>query len=215
MGLVRLAPIIAALIMAPVARAQTVATWQPYIAEASTRFGVPVPWIERVMLIESRGRATFEGRPIRSSKGAMGLMQLMPATWRAMRDAYGLGPDPDDPRDNILAGTAYLRLMYDRFGYPGLFGAYNAGPGRYAAYLAGVPLPAETRGYLAAVGEVGRGKSTSVLPSAKPAVPPPALFFPVGKSVSESTLAASSALGNLFVELARERASTRADATGR
>jgi hypothetical protein len=44
--------------------------------------------------------------------------------------------DPHAPRDNILAGTLYLRLMYDRFGYPGLFGAYNAGPGRYASYLA-------------------------------------------------------------------------------
>jgi soluble lytic murein transglycosylase-like protein len=48
-----------------------------------------------------------------------------------MRGRLGLGTNPHDPRDNILAGTLYLRLMYDRFGYPGLFGAYNAGPGRY------------------------------------------------------------------------------------
>lgn len=79
----------------------------------------------------------------------MGLMQLMPATWAEMRDAYGLGPNPDDPRANIMAGTAYLRLMVDRFGYPGLFAAYNAGPGRYAVYLAGKsPLPAETIAYV-------------------------------------------------------------------
>src|SRR3546814_4276959 len=43
----------------------------------------------------------------------------------------------------------YLRLMYDRFGYPGLFGAYNAGPARYAAFVSdGRPLPAETRAYV-------------------------------------------------------------------
>lgn len=82
----------------------------------------------------------------------MGLMQLMPGTWQEMRSAYGLGPDPHDPRDNILAGTAYLRAMYDRFGYPGLFAAYNAGPTRYIAHLrTGRRLPAETLAYTAAV----------------------------------------------------------------
>jgi len=87
----------------------------------------------------------------------MGLMQLMPATWTAMRAAYGLGSNPHDPHDNIIAGTAFLRAMYDRFGYPGLFGEYNAGPGRYAAWRArGGPLPAETRAYLDMVsGSVG------------------------------------------------------------
>src|SRR5689334_17532186 len=65
-----------------------------------------------------------ERTPDRSRAGAMGLMQLMPATWRAMRASLGLGQDPHDPRDNILAGTFYLRAMYDRFGYPGLFAAY-------------------------------------------------------------------------------------------
>jgi hypothetical protein len=92
------------------------------------------------------------GRPIRSRAGAIGLMQLMPTTWAMMRDAYRLGSDPDDPRDNIVAGTAYLRLLYDRFGYPGLFGAYNAGPTRYADYLAGrARLPGETIAYLGSV----------------------------------------------------------------
>ena len=65
----------------------------------------------------------------------MGLMQLMPATWAAMRAEHGLGHDPHDPRDNILAGTAYLRAMYDRFGYPGLFAAYNAGPGNVNKWI--------------------------------------------------------------------------------
>ena len=135
------------------AAAQTVADWRPFTTEAAQRFGLPVAWIERVMQAESRGRTRLDGRPIRSRAGAMGLMQLMPATWAAMRQRLGLGADPDNPRDNILAGTFYLRLMYDRFGYPGLFAAYNAGPGRYAAHLAtGGALPGETVAYLRTVG---------------------------------------------------------------
>ena len=79
----------------------------------------------------------------------MGLMQLMPGTWSDMRALLALGHDPQDPRDNILAGTFYLRLLYDRFGYPGLFAAYNAGPSRYSAFLDGArPLPPETLAYL-------------------------------------------------------------------
>jgi soluble lytic murein transglycosylase-like protein len=51
-----------------------------------------------------------------SPKGAMGLMQIMPKTWRrAAQPSYGLGDDPWQPRDNILAGAAYLREMHDRY----------------------------------------------------------------------------------------------------
>jgi len=132
------------------ARADPVARWRPYGEEASVRFGVPVDWIERVKRAESSGRMMLGNRPIISSAGAMGLMQLMPGTWADMRARLGLGSDPHAPRDNILAGTLYLRLMHDRFGYQGLFGAYNAGPARYAAVLEGRShLPAETRAYLA------------------------------------------------------------------
>jgi len=103
------------------------------------------------MWAESRGRAQIGGMPIRSPKGAMGLMQLMPGTWAEMRSRLSLGHDPDNPRDNILAGTFYLRMLFDRFGYPGLFAAYNAGPARYEKYLAGATLPSETVAYLAAM----------------------------------------------------------------
>jgi soluble lytic murein transglycosylase-like protein len=130
---------------------QTKGPWAVYVTEASRRFGIPEDWIERVMKAETGGRTHLNGRPIRSKVGAMGLMQLMPGTWAEMQSAHGLGADPDDPRDNILAGTAYLRAMFDRFGYPGMFGAYNAGPARYAASLNGVPLPGETRAYLTKV----------------------------------------------------------------
>lgn len=126
--------------------------WRPFIEEASHRFAIPVPWIERVMMAESGGRLMHSGRPIRSRAGAIGLMQLMPATWADMREAYHLGADADDPHDNILAGTAYLHLMYARFGYPGLFAAYNAGPARYALSLStGRRLPDETLAYLGTV----------------------------------------------------------------
>lgn len=152
MGTLRVLIAAASLAIACPAQAESIADWRPYVTEASARFGIPVAWIEAVMRAESRGRTTLDGRPIRSSAGAMGLMQLMPGTWAEMRARLGLGHDPDDPRDNILAGTFYLRLMYDRFGYPGLFAAYNAGPARYIAHLSGrAALPRETVGYLAAV----------------------------------------------------------------
>ncbi len=144
------------LVLANPARADEVTRWRPHVAEASARFGVPTNWIEQVMRAESGGRAINNGRPIRSPKGAIGLMQLMPATWLNIRATLGLGRDPDDPHDNILAGTFYLRRMYQRFGYPGLFAAYNAGPKRYAAFLAGRPLPGETIAYLGTLGVTPR-----------------------------------------------------------
>lgn len=128
-----------------------VARWSAFIDEAALRFEMPRAWIVRVMTAESAGQTWLNGQPITSDKGAMGLMQLMPGTYAEMRQQYDLGPDPYDPHDNILAGTAYLRSMFDRFGYPGLFAAYNAGPTRYEASLRGVPLPAETRNYLVKV----------------------------------------------------------------
>ncbi len=84
-----------------------------------------------------------------SSKGAMGLMQIMPATWEELRAKYRLGDDPYQPRDNIFAGAAYLREMLDRFGRNGFLAAYNAGPGRYEEHLVtGRPLPRETIDYV-------------------------------------------------------------------
>ena len=171
------------------ANADPLAPWQPYIAEASARFGVPAAWIERVMRAESAGRTELGGRPITSRAGAMGLMQLMPATWATMRAQLALGADPHDPRDNILAGTLYLRQMYDRFGYPGLFAAYNAGPGRYADHLAtGRPLPAETRAYLVTVA----GVAPSALTVPARSVP---LFYPLSSQGQAPTA------GTIFITL--------------
>src|ERR1700722_2841659 len=117
------------------------------IAEAAQRFAIPAAWIRAIMRIESRG-----DRRVVSIKGAMGLMQLMPETWATLRARYGLGPNPYDPHDNILAGAAYLRELHDRYGAPGFLAAYDAGPVRYEEHLAsGRPLPTETRAYVAAL----------------------------------------------------------------
>lgn len=82
----------------------------------------------------------------------MGLMQIMPDTWADLRARYGLGRDPFDSQDNILAGAAFLREMYDRFGSPGFLAAYNCGPACYDDHLAtGQSLPPETVAYVAEV----------------------------------------------------------------
>ncbi|MGG6892283.1 lytic transglycosylase domain-containing protein [Rhizobium sp. BR 315] len=126
-----------------------------HIAEASLRFGIPVEWIRAVMRIESAGNP----RAI-SSAGAIGLMQIMPDTWAELRARYGLGKDPFDPRDNILAATGYLSELHSRYGSPGFLAAYNAGPKRYEASLAGRPLPAETRAYLSVLAPIIDGKAS-------------------------------------------------------
>jgi D-alanyl-D-alanine carboxypeptidase len=121
--------------------------WGPYIREAAGRYGVPEQWIRAVMKQESGGQEQAT-----SPAGAMGLMQVMPATYEGLRDRYALGADPYDPHNNILAGSAYIREMYDRFGAPAFLAAYNAGPDRVESYLAGSSsLPEETVNYLAAV----------------------------------------------------------------
>lgn len=188
----------AALMAAAASTGSPAGRWQPEIAQASERFALPAQWIERVIDAESGGRARIDGRPTTSRSGAMGLMQLMPGTWREIRARHALGDDPHDPRDNILAGTAYLREMYDRFGYPGLFAAYNAGPARYRLHLeTGAPLPGETRSYLAKLTRA----AADGRPPARPAAPtdsavagsnngPDPLHAPIFVRLGESALPA-------------------------
>ncbi|WFU33632.1 lytic transglycosylase domain-containing protein [Bradyrhizobium brasilense] len=132
---------------APAQRQPTSERYAAHVAEAARRFGIPAAWIRAVMRIESHG----EPRAV-SPKGALGLMQLMPKTWADMRARYGLGRDPFDPHDNILAGAAFLRELHDRYGSPGFLVAFNAGPGRYEDFRdRHRPLPAETTAYVAAI----------------------------------------------------------------
>ena len=118
-----------------------------FVEEAAQRFGIPAAWIRAVMRAESAGNAQAV-----SSAGAMGLMQIMPETWSVLRDRYGLGANPYDAHDNIMAGAAYLRELHDRYGAPGFLAAYNAGAARYEDHLTtGRPLPAETLAYVEAL----------------------------------------------------------------
>ncbi|MGQ9367244.1 lytic transglycosylase domain-containing protein [Azospirillum sp. ST 5-10] len=164
---------------APIDPNDRLAPWVPHIREASARFDVPETWIRAVMIRESGGRHWVNGRVITSRAGAIGLMQVMPGTYDLMRKAYDLGSDPADPRDNVMAGTAYIREMYDLFGAPGFLAAYNCGPGCYANHLAGKQrLPQETRAYLAALSPAVRGAQPTGAPIANAievaAVPEPA-----------------------------------------
>ncbi len=121
------------------------APWQSFVDEAARRFSVPAAWIRAVIQVESNGNPKAL-----SPKGAVGLMQLMPDTYTELRVRYGLGAEPTDPHDNIIAGTAYLRDLRERFGSAGFIAAYNAGPRRYQEHLAtGRPLPDETLAYVA------------------------------------------------------------------
>ena len=153
----------------PVVQLAAVHPHAAHIAEASQRFGIPEPWIRAVLRAESAG----DVRAI-SSAGAMGLMQVMPDTWAGLRVRYGLGRDPYQPRDNILAGTAYLREMWDRYGnVAAMLAAYNAGPGRYDEHRAtGRPLPAETRAYVAALASALGGAVAAATPEKQSAPPP-------------------------------------------
>lgn len=121
--------------------------WGAHIVAAAERFAIPERWIRAVM------RAESDGDPLAvSPKGAMGLMQIMPATWVELRERHGLGSDPYLPRDNILAGAAYLAELHELYGSPGFLAAYNAGLGRYEKHLiSGDPLPAETVDYVAKI----------------------------------------------------------------
>ncbi|HEY0302679.1 MAG TPA: lytic transglycosylase domain-containing protein [Rhizomicrobium sp.] len=140
---------------------ELMARWDPLVAAAAKRFKISEAWIRAVMRMESGGRTMLaEGKPIVSSAGAMGIMQLMPDTYATMRALYGLGPDPHDPGDNIMAGTAYLRILYNAYGYPQMFAAYNDGPKMLEAHNAGQhPWPVETVNYIAGIDAILSGGS--------------------------------------------------------
>ena len=170
---------------APMAAANLADPYAADITEASRRFGIPESWIRAVMRVESSGRVHAI-----SPKGAIGLMQIMPDTWAGLRQRYRLGRSPRDPRDNILAGAAYLREMHDRYGAAGFLAAYNAGPGRYQDYVStGRPLPAETLAYVAALAPliggdpVNRGVVVAAGPNAWTRAP---LFAVVADSTSSA-----------------------------
>lgn len=116
------------------------ASYWPFIQEASLAYQLPSELIHAVILVESN----YNPRA-RSSKGAQGLMQLMPATARRFGSA-----DSWDPRQNILAGSKYLRWLMDYFGEDMelTVAAYNAGEGAVMQAGRRIPRFAETEKYV-------------------------------------------------------------------
>ncbi len=154
------------------------------LQEASRRFHVPLSWLRAVMRAESHGDAKSI-----SDKGAIGLMQVMPRTYIELRAKYGFGSDPFDPRDNILAGAAYLAEMFARYGSPGFLAAYNAGPRRYEEHLlGGRPLPAETTDYVA---RLAPKLGFASVPAAGTTAPPDALRAPLFITMAALNIAAA------------------------
>jgi soluble lytic murein transglycosylase-like protein len=130
------------------------------VRQVAVQNAIPPAWLRAVLRAESAGDPHAV-----SAAGAMGLMQLMPGTWKEVRRTLNLGADPFDPHDNIAAGAAYLQWLHDRYGDVGFLAAYNAGPARYDDHLAtGRPLPRETVSYVASVTRLlNGGGSTAVL----------------------------------------------------
>jgi len=114
--------------------------YDPLIERASAAHGLDARLVKAVIQTES----AYQPRA-RSSKGAMGLMQLMPETARQFR-----ATNPYDPRANIDAGTSYLRSLLDRFELPLALAAYNAGAAAVLKF-GGIPPFPETQAYVARV----------------------------------------------------------------
>lgn len=116
--------------------------YDAHIIDAARTYGVSPDLVKAVIRVESE----FD-RYARSSKGAQGLMQLMPFT--AQR--FGVA-DAFDPRQNVFGGTQYLRLLLDLFGgdLTKALAAYNAGEGAVLRYK-GVPPFKETQAYVVKV----------------------------------------------------------------
>lgn len=109
----------------------------PMIEQAAQRHRVDPRLVHALITVESRYRANA-----RSRKGAMGLMQLMPATARELEVA-----DPFDPAANIEGGVRHLRRLLDRFELRLAVAAYNAGAGAVQRF-GGVPPFRETQNYV-------------------------------------------------------------------
>jgi soluble lytic murein transglycosylase-like protein len=118
-------------------------TYNPLIASVANEFGLDAELLHAIVRTESNYDASAV-----SSKGAIGLMQVMPETGRR----FGF-EDLRDPRMNLSAGAAYLKWLLDRFGddLELALAAYNAGEGAVERYGLSVPPFAETRGYVGAV----------------------------------------------------------------
>jgi soluble lytic murein transglycosylase-like protein len=138
--------------------ADRVRPYEDIIAEHSRAHGVRAELVKAVMQVESAFNPYA-----RSPKGALGLMQLMPAT--AQR--FGV-KDPFDPRENVRGGVAYLRQLLDRYenNEQLALAAYNAGPGAVDKYGQSVPPYKETRNYVKQISQMTQVNDTTTRPVA-------------------------------------------------
>jgi soluble lytic murein transglycosylase-like protein len=116
------------------------ARYEPIIRRVATEQGVDVRLVQAVIQVES----AYQARA-RSSKGAIGLMQVMPATARQ----YGV-TNPYDPAANIEAGIRHLKSLLERFPLALALAAYNAGEASVERFR-GIPPYPETRNYVSSV----------------------------------------------------------------
>jgi len=114
--------------------------FEPLIRQHASQQGIRPDLVRAVIQVES----AFNPRAV-SPKGAMGLMQLMPATAKQ----FGV-IDPFNPAENIRAGVSYLRQLMDRYDHDEqlALAAYNAGPGAVDKYGSQVPPYKETQAYV-------------------------------------------------------------------
>jgi soluble lytic murein transglycosylase-like protein len=119
--------------------ARSYAEYEAHVRAAAEKYTLPVELLQAVMAVESN----FDHRA-RSHKGAMGLMQLMPATAKEMyvTDAW-------DPAQNIEGGARYLRILANLYDgdVPKTLAAYNAGP-EAVRRAKGIPNIPETQLYV-------------------------------------------------------------------
>ena len=114
--------------------------YDPIIESTAMRHAVDARIVKAVIQVES----AFQPRA-RSSKGAIGLMQLMPKTARQYQ-----ARNPYDPHSNIDAGTRHLKRLLDEFDLPLALAAYNAGEAAVRRF-GGIPPYAETQAYVAKI----------------------------------------------------------------
>lgn len=157
------------------------------IADEAARQGVPPEIALAVAGVESGTCQWNPNGSVRtSSKGALGVMQLMPAT------AAALGVDPLDVNDNIRGGVRYLRQMFDQFGSWDLaLAAYNAGPGA----VAGGRIPSSTRGYVATILSNARAGSSAAAGGSVAAASSSSSPIGVDQAATSTTPAAAVIIG--------------------